>query len=194
MIKKIKHGDSGIDVFEYKGQKAVQKFGVEKAFDLLHDENKENSFSRIIEIGTDFGGLTNLLADLNISKGIDIYTYDINPDRFVSHNDKIIFSNEDVFSIEEKIADLISSEGRTLLLCDGGNKRKEFAVFHKFLKSGDVIMAHDYAPDDKTFTEKYVGKIWNWCEFKDEYADFEGLDPYLQDVFGNYAWCIRIKK
>ena len=40
MIKKIKHGNSGIDVFEYKGQKAVQKFGVEKAFDLLYDENK----------------------------------------------------------------------------------------------------------------------------------------------------------
>lgn len=194
MIKKIKHGNSGIDVFEYKGQKAVQKFGVEKAFDLLHDENKENSFSRIIEIGTDFGGLTNLLADLNISKGIDIYTYDINPDRFVSHNDKIIFSNEDVFSIEEKIADLISSEGRTLLLCDGGNKRKEFAVFHKFLKSGDVIMAHDYAPNKITFKKEYFGKIWNWHEFQDDFADFPNLEPYLQETFADYAWCVRIKK
>lgn len=194
MIKKTQHGDSGIDVFEYKGQKAVQRFGVEKAFNLLAKEIGEDRFSRILEIGTDYGGLTNLLADLKISENIDIHTYDVNPNRFVSHNDKIKFHNTDVFSIEEKIAKLISSEGRTLLLCDGGNKKKEFEVFHKYLKKGDIIMAHDYAPDNDSFVKDYIGKIWSWHEFKDEYADFEGLDPYLQETFKNYAWCIRIKK
>lgn len=194
MIRTFQHGNSGIDIFEYKGQKTLQVVGVEKAFEALAKENKEEPFQRIIEIGTDYGGLTNLLADHAISQGIDIYTYDINPNRFVSHNDKIKFFNTDVFLIEDEIAELIGSKGKTLLLCDGGNKRKEFEVFHKYLKSGDVIMAHDYAPDDKTFKEKYLNKIWSWHEFKDEYADFKNLKPYMQDVFANFAWCIRSKK
>mgnify|MGYP003646616649 CR=1 FL=1 len=194
MIRTFQHGNSGIDIFEYKGQKTLQVVGVEKAFEALAKENKEEPFQRIIEIGTDYGGLTNLLADHSISEGIDIYTYDINPNRFVSHNDKIKFFNTDVFLIEDEIAELIGSKGKTLLLCDGGNKRKEFEVFHKYLKSGDVIMAHDYAPDDKTFKEKYLNKIWSWHEFKDEYADFKNLKPYMQDVFANFAWCIRSKK
>lgn len=194
MIKKIEHGNSGIDVFEYKGQKAVQKFGVEKAFNKLYSETQDYPFSRIIEIGTDFGGLTNLLADHKISDDINVYTFDINSTRFISHNDKIIFSNKDVFSIENEIANLINSEGRTLLLCDGGNKKKEFEVFHKYLKREDIIMAHDYAPDDKSFQKDFLYKIWNWHEFKDEYANFEYLEPHLQEVFNNYAWCIRIKK
>lgn len=194
MIKKIEHGNSGIDVFEYKGQKAVQKFGVEKAFDLLYESNKGNPFDKVIEIGSDFGGLTNLLADHLITENSELYTYDISSRSFVSHNEKINFINNDVFAIESEIGSLINSEGRTLLLCDGGNKRKEFQVFHKYLKKGDVIMAHDYAPNETIFQKEYFGKIWNWHEFQDDFADFPNLEPYLQEAFADYAWCIRIKK
>lgn len=194
MIKIIEHGNSGINVFEYKGQKTLQKAGVESAFDVLHKNTETNPFKRIIEIGTDYGGLTNLLADHPVSNFSQIYTFDINPHRFVSHNNKIQFFVKDVFTIEKELEQLIRSEGRTLLMCDGGNKRKEFETFHKYLKTDDVIMAHDYAPNEQIFNEKYIHKIWSWHEFQDDYANFENLEPYLQDTFANYAWCIRIKK
>jgi hypothetical protein len=187
--------DTGVDVFTYKGQKTLQKFGVENAFNHLAQVTDSDPFIKIIEIGTDYAGLTNLLADSSISKYTKtIHTFDINPARFVSYNDKIIFKNCDIFSIEKELSELIQSPGRTLLLCDGGNKKKEFETFHQYLKVNDVIMAHDYAPNDAIFKEKYVNKIWNWKEFEDSYADFPGLEPFLQDIFAEYAWCIRIKK
>lgn len=183
------HGDSGIMVFSYKGQKTLQVYGVEKAFTELFNST---SIQTIIEIGTDFGGLTNLLADL-IEKQINVHTFDINAERFISYNDKIIFHNEDVFSVETKIGTLIQNEGTTLLLCDGGNKKEEFKIFHKYLKSGDIIMAHDYASTIEDFNNNYKNKIWNWHEFEDSYASFDNLEPFMQDIFKIYAWCIRKK-
>jgi len=186
--------DIGVDVFTYKGQKALQKYGVEKAFTILAEKCINTPFQKIIEIGTDYGGLTNLLADHSISLNAKIHTFDINPTRFVSHNEKINFTNQNVFQIEKTLGELIQSSGRTLLLCDGGNKKQEFQTFYKYLKDGDVIMAHDYAPNDEIFNEKYLHKIWNWKEFEDSYADFSGLKPFLQETFADYAWCIRIKE
>jgi cephalosporin hydroxylase len=190
MIEIMEHGNSGIKVFSYKGQKALQVVGVESAFDQLA-ESLDSPVKTIIEIGTDFGGLTNLLADIKISESAEIHTYDINKDRFISHNNKIQFHCKNVFSAEQEIKDLIQSEGKTLLLCDGGNKQKEFEVFHKYLKSGDIIMAHDYAPNAQAFAEDYISKIWNWHEFQDSFADFKGLEPYMQNLFKKYSWCIR---
>jgi len=194
MIEILEHGNSGINIFKYKNQMTIQKVGVEKAFHTLHEAIKTNPFKQIIELGTDYGGLTNLLADLPVSNEAKIYTYDINPYRFVSHNSKITFNVQDVFLVEKNISELIQAQGRTLLLCDGGNKKKEFETFYKYLKPHDIIMAHDYAPDEKIFQEKYINKIWSWHEFQDSYADFPGLKPFLQDVFADYAWCIRIKQ
>lgn len=193
MITPIQYGNSGITIFSYKGQSAIQKMGVHEAFDKLYQNTKQQPFKRVIEIGTDYGGLTNFLADHPLSDRAEVYTYDINPHRFVSHNSKIKFIVKDVFAIQEELGELISSSGRTLLLCDGGNKREEFKTFHKYLKPDDVIMAHDYAPNKEVFEEQYINKIWNWQEFQDSYADFLSLEPYLQDIFANYAWCIRIK-
>lgn len=193
MIEIIKHGNSGINVFSYNGQKALQVVGVEEAFNEL-SRRQTKPFARIIEIGTDYGGLTNLLASLEISKNINIYTFDVSNSRFISHDNKIIFYHKDVFSIETEIGKMIASEGRTLLLCDGGDKKKEFEIFHRYLKTGDIIMAHDYASTPEDFKENYFGKIWNWHEFQDSFADFNGLEPYMQDLFKKYAWCIRIKK
>ena len=190
-IEVFPHGDSGINVFKYKGQPALQVVGVEKAFDALEDTL--TPFKRIVELGTDYGGLTNLLADHPVSDEATIDTFDINGERFVSHNDKITFHHTSFENAFDLISKLISDEGRVLLLCDGGNKRGEFQAFHKFLKVGDVIMGHDYSATQETFINECRGKIWNWHEFQDSYADFPGLEPYFQEVFKNYAWCCRIK-
>jgi hypothetical protein len=193
MIEVIPHGDSGINVFKYKGQIAMQVVGVEKAFSVLAEKIKQRPIEMIIELGTDHGGLTNLLADHEISTYAKIHTFDINGDRFKSHNDKISFNHASFQSSYDYIVSLIESGGRVLLLCDGGNKKEEFATFYKFLKNNDIIMGHDYAPNQDEFINKYHGKIWNWHEFQDSYADFDGLSPFMQEEFAKYAWCIRIK-
>ena len=134
-IETMEHVDSGITVFKYKGQKALQVVGVENAFTALAKTVADNPFDVIIEIGTDFGGLTNLLADHEVSSVATIHTFDINASRFVSHNDKITFHNKNVFSHEAEVAKLIENAKRCLLLCDGGNKEEEFRVFHSYLKN-----------------------------------------------------------
>lgn len=192
-IETMEHVDSGIMVFKYKGQKALQVVGIEKAFTELSEAVAVNPFDVIIEIGTDFGGLTNLLADHDISDTATIHTFDINSSRFVSHNDKIIFHNKNVFSHELEIAELIEGATRCLLLCDGGKKQEEFRVFHSYLKDGDIIMAHDYSSSVEDFITNCQHKIWNWHEFQDSYANFPFLEPFLQDTFKEYAWCIRKK-
>lgn len=194
MIKVIPHGDSGINVFEYKNQLALQVVGVESAFTALYYATLDNPITLIVELGTDYGGLTNLLADHKISDKAAIHTYDINGERFKSYNSKIQFHNSSFYDSHEHIVSLLSSNKRVLLLCDGGDKKSEFATYKNFIKSNDIIMAHDYAPNREEFLEKYVGKIWNWHEFQDEYATCDTLKPYLQEIFANYAWCIRIKK
>lgn len=192
-IDPMEHGNSGIVVFKYKGQKALQVQGVEKAFTKLAEAVADRPFDVIIELGTDFGGLTNLLADHEISDHAAIQTYDINPEVFVSHNDKIVFHNKDIFDLQtvSEIVALIRESNRCLFLCDGGNKQREFQVFHNYLRDEDIIMAHDYAASVEDFVDRCKHKIWNWHEFQDEYADFPRLKPFLQDVFKDYVWCIR---
>jgi len=194
MIEIFEHGNSGISVFSYKGLKALQVVGVENAFTTLYENIKDDLPDIIIELGSDYGGLTNLLADHNISKNAAIHTYDINESRFVSHNDKITFHGGDMWVQTISIHELIQNSNRALVLCDGGDKRREFAVFQASLRSDDIIMAHDYSATTDSFKSECFGKIWNWHEFEDSFANFTGLDPFLQEEFAKYAWCIRKKK
>lgn len=182
MIEIIPHGNSGINVFKYKGQIALQVVGVEKPFMDLANAVKEDPITTIVELGTDYGGLTNLLADHPISDNAEIHTFDMNGSKFKSHNNKITFYQGTFEQHHEKITELISRNGRCLLLCDGGNKPEEFKQYQKFLKPYDIIMAHDYAC-----------KNWKWCEFTNKDADYVGLIPFLQETFSGYAWCIRMK-
>lgn len=189
-IKVVDHGDSGIKVFDYKGFRATQVVGVEKAFTALDETTKGAPFNLIIEIGTDQAGLTNLLADHNIARTAEFHTFDIN-DKFKDNVPAgVTFHNGDVFN-NEIIKELLNSKNRILLLCDGGNKPREFNVFKHFLKRDDIIMAHDYISNNELFQKKFKGVVWSWHEFKDTDAADERLEPFLQDVFAPYVWCIR---
>lgn len=67
----------------------------------------------------------------------------------------------DCFEKIDEIQEWIQRRGLCFVLCDGGNKPKEFNTFSKFLKSGDVISAHDYC--DET-VEGYSPLYWGWRE------------------------------
>lgn len=162
---------------------------------------------RILEIGTSIGGLTSFLnhtvklLDINCK----IISYDIvelnwyNDMRSEGIDVRIenIFSN-DYKELKSEVIDFIKQEGRTLILCDGGNKIGEFNILSDVMKVDDIIMAHDYSSNKEIFETKIKNKIWNWCEIVDE--DIKdavvrnNLIPYKQEIFDNIVWVCKIKK
>jgi hypothetical protein len=156
-------------------------------------------FSTIIEIGTYNGGFTSWLAD-NKREDALIVSYDI--DASINHSNRkdIDFRVEDCFANTTiiDIINLINRDGKTLMLCDGGNKPKEFDEFSKYLKKGDVIMAHDYCADKDIWND--VTKFWHWPyahetlyeQIKDT-IDRENLIPYKNNEFNFFLWASYTK-
>jgi hypothetical protein len=142
--------------------------------------------ARIIEIGTATGGFSILL---NFAAN-EFVTYDIKDIRFAPGLFdvlKIDFRMKDCFEYESEIVALVQKPGTTLLLCDGGNKPKEFRTFAPHLKQGDVIAAHDYSPGDR--------RIWQWSEITEDVITPElGLETFFFDTMKQAAWlCCRKK-
>ena len=170
--------------------------------------------ARILEIGTATGGLTLLLRELLNANGLTdtiLRTYDVyEPKYLMNHlSDKCVIDirvksvfNEHYndFSEEGKIEinDFINQSGVTLVLCDGGNKINEFKLISPLLRSGDVIMAHDYSYSKEVFEEKINNKIWNWCEITnsdiEDAVNKNNLESFMEDEFNNIVWACKIKK
>jgi hypothetical protein len=169
--------------------------------------------ARILEIGTFHGGLTLLLRD--ILDGLSLYyrpirTYDINSQDFLKPlvkdrnveviTDNLFNENYTNFRNQEKkeeLATFIQKSGTTMVLCDGGCKTCEFNLISPLLKTNDIIMAHDYAPNDDYFQLHLKDKIWNWHEIsqKDivESIDKYKLVPFLDELMQSIAWGSFIK-
>ncbi len=156
------------------------------AFEQLHP-------SRIIEIGSLNGGFTTALAFMTYKSSCQIYSFDLceapNRDwKLLADFLNIAFVKGDVFTMVSTISDMIKRPLTTVLMCDGGNKPKEFNTFAPFLKPGDVIAAHDY-----NCGEKY----WPWSETKKEdiqaTVEKERLEPFMQDYFDTCGWLVYRK-
>lgn len=170
--------------------------------------------SQVLEIGTSYGGLTLLIRDLLDEVGLtnsDFRSYDImETNRFwledaISKGAKIDLRIKNIFNNmysdlaeEEEIRSFIQQPGPTVVLCDGGSKKNEFNILSKLLKSGDIIMAHDYSPNPEYFEEHINNKIWKWFEIQDsdiqESVDKYNLEPFMQDEFQQVVWLCKIKK
>lgn len=197
----------------YRGTTVMQHEDIKNKLTRLFDEVKP---SQVLEIGTSHGGLTLMIRDVLDELSLtDTYlrSYDIIPmDRYWLDVDILngkqiellitqIFNNtyEDLIESEiENQRNFVQREGRTIVMCDGGMKKNEFKIFSKFLKKGDIIMAHDYSPTKEYFEEFIYDKIWNWHEIQD--SDIENsviennLKPYLQDEFQKVVWVCKIKE
>lgn len=159
-----------------------------------------SEFDTIIEIGTYNGGLTSWLYDNKKSNAM-VVSYDI--DGSINHTNRtdIDFRVEDCFE-ETALKDIISyikRPGKTLVVCDGGNKSKEFSTFSEYLKSGDIIMAHDYKVSDEHW--KLVTDYWQWPYAADttyesikDAIEKNNLEPYKSEEFNFYLWVSYIKK
>lgn len=193
----------------YKGIMLQQHENYQIAFSKLLETTKP---SRILEIGTGSGGLTLFLRDKLNELGLretHIKSYDINSTIFdpnihdlnnleLSKENLFVGGNEFILERKDLISPYIQSEGLTIVLCDGGNKIKEFNQISTLLKSGDIIMAHDYCESNELFISEYRDKIWNWCEIKEtdieEVCNKESLENYMKEDFNKIVWVCKIKK
>ena len=168
--------------------------------------------AKILEIGTSSGGLTLMLRDILDTNGLEstrLISYDINDPvylrRHVDNGRNIELKVENVFNHQydklengNEIIDIITSDGTTLVLCDGGSKKNEFRILSDYLKIGDVIMAHDYAPNQTYFQEHINNKIWNWMEIQDSDIDDScqrnNLTPFMEQDFRDIVWACKIKQ
>lgn len=191
-----------IGFFLYQGKHTTQQVhNIKNYFTFLLTEEK---FDVIIEMGTSLGGLTYILDDIVKEYNLphNIHTFDIGYRDYVETFLKergcvyhILDEHDDIF--KETIIDLLSNHGKALLLCDGGYKIEEFNRYSEFLKSGDIIMAHDYSKNSDVFNTKINNKIWNWCEIT--YKDIEqsviknNLSEYEKIDFSYAVWCCFYK-
>jgi hypothetical protein len=175
------------------------------AFNALwrHLERDRQQVARIIEIGTGPGGLAAQLQLYCTGVGASFITYD----RWQNSVREAVF---DRLGIDLRIRDLehefvhgeiareLQRPGLSILLCDGADKVAEVKTFAPFMKPGDLILAHDYAPTTAEFDTRIRDRFWSWCEITD--AEVAGtirscaLDPVLPEVFGPAAWMCAVKR
>lgn len=155
----------------------------------------ENDFQSIIEIGTNRGGLTLWLND-NKKSNTKLYSFEIFKHVPLIHSEQIdgeliidnIFSENSINKIKN-----ILSKGQCLILCDGGNKNDEFNLFSKFLKSGDIIMLHDYADDLNEYSKIQEETGWETIHESSldriqEAIDKNSLKRYLYELGKKSIW------
>lgn len=185
----------------YDGIQISQVLGIYMAF------NKDwlSKFDNIVEIGSYNGGLSSYLYD-NRKDGAFFVSYDIVPEinqaKLEKNREEIDFRIGDCFDpkVYEDIKSHIERPGRTLMICDGGNKTQEFIEFSKYLKSGDIIILHDYK--DESYEELFyeAKDYWQWpylfeCSYdsiKQAVAD-NGLEKLEYEKFLFYLWGVFIK-
>lgn len=188
-----------------------------QAFIAINNLLNAFDFSTIIEVGSHSFGLSTFLAlyccnskmlqqspedhGLNFKNYLhhknpkDFITYDI--DIKDSNALKIIealsgkFRQRDIFKDEENLKKDIKRKGKTLVLCDGGNKIKEFKYIAPFLKTGDILMAHDYM-ENEDVKLKCLNKEWGSCEIMDkdvkEELELYNLIPIYKEIFDSVFW------
>lgn len=185
--------------FEYKTIPTQQ---VKNCFEVFTNFFKNENIENVIEIGTSYGGLSLFLYEQSLINNFEFKTFDISDQRLLKswYGKEIPFNYfiGDCFDtlISDEIKNILDTK-KTLLLCDGGDKKKEFNLFSRYIKDGSFIMAHDYSPDYNYFNENIKNKYWNWCEIRDE--NIEESFEYVKksnyyDTFLSISWLHCSKK
>lgn len=148
--------------YRVHGYKTVQMSQVMGIYGILTKDFIQK-FDTIIEIGTYNAGLSLWLYD-NKKLDTKFVTYDIDGSinlgiKYAPNMDCRVQSCFDDGAMRD-IENMIKTGGKTLVLCDGGDKPKEFNTFSHFLKSGDHIMAHDYKRTDVDWNN--ITAFWQW--------------------------------
>lgn len=149
----------------------------------------------VIEIGTSKGGMSALLADCVAHVGGEFHTFDVHGDGDYNQyplKGNATFHCGDCFDwpMFNLICEKTEQPGLCFVLCDGGNKPKEWNAFRQFLKPGDIIGAHDWC--DETMP-KYSPDFWIMLETPTAKLNLEGMELWMDSWFHYSAWCVRQK-
>lgn len=195
--------------FSYKGITTQQHENVYNVFKQFFLEVKPK---RIMEIGTAYGGLTLIIRDILDEIGLyetEVLSYDVVEKHFlkkwIESGKKIDVKITNLFNKQyselieiKEVESFIKKEGTTIVICDGGSKKNEFRLLSNLLKESDIIMAHDYSPNENFFEENIKNKIWNWLEIKDsdiiESCVINNLISFMEKEFTDIVWVCKIKK
>lgn len=176
-------------------------------YEVFYNFIKNTSPKRIIEIGTALGGFTKFIKHTinTLELNCDVLSYDINYHNWYEEikNMGVDIRIENIFlenytKLPQYVIDYIQSEGVTIILCDGGDKVKEFNILSDYMKPGDHILAHDYAFDKEFFDKNIYLKIWNWHEISEsdisKSCEKNNLKDYERDLFQSVVWVSKIKQ
>lgn len=186
---------TGTCVFQCAGVEVVAHQH-QDAFPFFERFLRDNLFDRVIEIGTAAGGFAWWLCH---NAKLPLTTYDIKdmPLHASLREAGVNVVHGDVFSDQHRkdMQDSLRACGRVLLLCDGGNKVREFNEFAEFLKRDDVIMAHDYSADRESYESRTCAK-WPWWEIRwedvEQTAASQGL--VIADASSEEALWLSMRK
>ena len=190
------------DRISYRGFLCCQTTGFwEPFYTLFEKENIDN----VIDIGTCQGGTTFFVNDLVKLKCKNSYTMTVDINGFPWMNFMtefgIDFRQDDADTegglLCSIIQETVQKGGKTLVICDGGSKINEVIIYSKLIKSGDIIICHDYSENREDFEKNVNGKVWNWCEitYQDISPVHHLLDRHaLYHEFRNKVWGCFIKK
>lgn len=122
--------------------------------DLIKEILEENTdILRVVELGTGHGGMSLFLGTCVSPRSGRVLTIDrvrimdrgFDAWNAVAQGLGVSFLQGDVFSPETVRAVSEFTRGhRALIFCDDGDKKREVALYTEVLKSGDLLMAHDY--------------------------------------------------
>jgi hypothetical protein len=178
---------------------AQQTQGVWEVFEkfLLKEQ-----FDKILEIGTSIGGFTHFITEFSKENNIDteIMSLDINPpnQKLLDMGVKNLQLNALDIKNLSKLEVFLKTDKKILILCDGGDKPKEFSLFSKYIKVNDFIMAHDYAISYDYFEDNIKNKKWDWCQITEDEiiapcTKFSLID-YTDLNFVEEMWVCKTKK
>lgn len=197
----LEHNDS---ISTYRGWGAQQNYNT---FEVFYNFMKEVKPKRILEIGTSIGGLTQFLqySSDELKLNTKILSLDIDEHSWYDNIIKmgVDLRIENIFKdgfndIPQEYKDFINGEGITVILCDGGDKIREFNLLSNFIKKGDYILAHDYAYDKELFDREINQKIWNWHEISEsdikDSCEKNNLIDYERETFQSVVWVCKIKE
>jgi 23S rRNA U2552 (ribose-2'-O)-methylase RlmE/FtsJ len=144
----------------YRGVPIKQATAILEDFPVLFEQYSD--IARILEIGTYRGGLSYFVHNrtpLHIDfLGYEIQKGAIHPNLQRIHNTPRVFKIKEMSYNDDLdyIKNFIQYKGRTLVLIDGNDKALEFSILAPFLKSGDIVMAHDYRETRQQFLDDPV--------------------------------------
>ncbi len=206
-ITKLTTPDNNDGLSSYNGWEAQQHHN---AYEIFYNFLNKVKPKQILEIGTARGGLTQFISWAAKENNLNthILTFDIFIYRETSWFEEMANNNvtvriENVFSndytqVKQEVIDYIQQDGVTVVLCDGAEKIKEFNLLSGYLKSGDYILAHDYAETREVFEKQIQNKLWNWNEIDQEQINDScvkyNLEKYNETEFESVVWTCRVKK